>query len=154
MSIPSVTLTKTPSAVTLTVSARIANNLTDLQSALKSAASRLGHPACFSGCDSFHIGQEREFIVLGGAGASVELNPQPLPPRLPPPALGSGRPVTVALADSVANDINALTKAVSKVVAKLGCASCCSGFDIEFHRELDLITVDKELNVQGIGRFH
>jgi hypothetical protein len=36
---------------------------------------------------------------------------------------------------------------------RLGCAPCCSGFDIAFRRELDTLAVDEDLNVRGTGRF-
>ena len=126
-----------------------------LQTSLRGIATRLGHPACFSGCDLFHIGQEREFVLHAAAdGATVQLNPQPLPPSPPPARLGvQARHVVVAIPDKVNNDIEAISKTVAQVMGKLGCAACCSGFDLEFQREIDLIAVDSHLNVQGFGRF-
>lgn len=141
--------------VRMTMTAKVAVDLGALQKGLKSLAERLGHPACATGCDILHLGIEREF-TLGGVGQETALNPQPLPPRydfaagpLPEP----WRPVTVAIPDKVSRDINALTKAVAVVVGKLGCSPCCSGFDIMFRREIDILTIDGELNVQGFGRF-
>jgi hypothetical protein len=149
--------------VRLTMTAKTANDLGALQKGLKSLAERLGHAACFTGCDILHLGAEREFTL----NSAAELNPQPLPPRaeaglnpqpLPPVAEGvaqgpvSLRPVTVSIPGKVSGDISALTRAVGVVVGKLGCDACCSGFEILFRRELDFLVVDERLNVQGFGR--
>ena len=97
---------------------------------------------------------EREF-TLGGIGQEVALNPQPLPPKdvVAGPSPEPWRPVTVAIPDRVSRDINALTRATAAVLGKLGCGQCCSGFDILFRREMDVLTVDEKLNVSGFGRF-
>ena len=87
----------------------------------------------------------------------AQLNPQPLPPvaeqALQARGPASSRSVTVSIPGKVAGDINALTKATEVVLGKLGCGMCCSGFDILFKRELDLLVVDDRLNVQGFGQF-
>ena len=142
-------------AVRLTISAKVAGDLGALQKGLKSLAERLGHPNCATGCDILHLGMEREF-ALGGLGGEVALNPQPLPPRelfLAGPLPDPWKPVTVAIPDKVNRDINALTRATAAVLNKLGCGQCCSGFDIIFRRELDLLAVDENLNVRGFGQF-
>jgi len=143
----------------LTLPASIAGNLGDLKASLKSLAEKLGHPACATGCDILHLQLEREFLVRK-AGNDVELNPQPLPPRI---HLGSGtlgssdpmpyRTVTVTMPGEAFNDIKQLTTAVERAVGKLGCAPCCSGFDILFRHEMDVIALDKQLNAQGFGQF-
>jgi hypothetical protein len=140
-------------AVRLTMTARVASDLGALQKGLKSLAERLGHPSCATGCDILYLGMEREF-TLDGMGDEVALNPQPLPPRehlAAGPHPDPWRPVTVAIPDMVNRDINALTKAAAAVLNKLGCPQCCSGFDILFRRELDLLAVDEKLNVQAFG---
>lgn len=147
--------------VRLTMPAKTAGDLGALQKGLKSLAERLGHPNCATGCDILHLGMEREF-TLTGIGEEVALNPQPLPPVAlsssdPMPFLRSdpmpARAVTVAISDKVSRDINALTQVTARVLGKLGCGQCCSGFDILFRREMELMTVDEKLNVQGFGRF-
>jgi hypothetical protein len=158
----SVTVTAQGGTVRLVMAARTASDLGALQKGLKSLAERLGHPACATGCDILHLMTEREFTL----GSTVELNPQPLPPRveinpqpLPPRAEAAAsarelpRTVTVSLPSEVSGDINALTKAVATVMGKLGCPACCSGFDIQFRREIDLLVLDDQLHVQGFGRF-
>jgi hypothetical protein len=136
------------------MSARVANDLGALQKGLKSLAERLGHTACATGCDILHLGMEREF-TLGGLGNEVALNPQPLPPKelyITGPHPDPWQ-ITVAIPDKVNRDINALTRATAAVLGKLGCGQCCSGFDILFRRELDLLAVDENIDVQGFGRF-
>jgi len=141
-------------AVRLTMSAKVASDLGALQKGLKSLAERLGHPSCATGCDILHLGMEREF-TMGGQGSEASLNPQPLPPRehfAAGPRPEPWAPVTVAISDKVSRDINALTRVTASVLGKLGCGQCCSGFDIMFRRELDMFTVDDNLNVHGFGR--
>jgi hypothetical protein len=137
-------------AVRLTMPARVAADLGALQKGLKSLAERLGHPTCATGCDILHLGMEREFTL--SPGGEVELNPQPLPPRAEPDPL-PWTPVRVTIPDKVSRDINLLTRATANVLTKLGCGQCCSGFDILFRREVDSLTVDEKLNVQGFGRY-
>jgi hypothetical protein len=138
----------------MTMAAKVAGDLGALQRSLKSLAERLGHPACATGCDILHLGMEREY-TFGGAGGEVALNPQPLPPResFADPVPEPWRPVTVAIPDKVSRDINLLTKATATVLGKLGCGQCCSGFDILFRREVDMLAVDENVNVQGFGRY-
>ena len=150
-----VSITMHGGTVRLTMAAQVAGNLGALQKGLKSLAERLGHPSCATGCDILHLGMEQEF-TLSGAVDQVALNPQPLPPvahvRAPQPE--PWRPISVAIPDKVSRDINLLTRATAAVLNKLGCAACCSGFDILFRREFDLLAVDEKLNVQGFGRYH
>jgi len=126
---------------------------------LKDLAGRLGHPACATGCDLFHIGIEREFTM----SSASELNPQPLPPvsndmfaqvsRALPQDPVPARTVNVSVPAAVLGNIDNLNRVIGKVLGKLGCAACCSGFDIAFRRELDSITVDEQLNIHGFGNF-
>jgi hypothetical protein len=53
----------------------------------------------------------------------------------------------------VNNNIKSLQKALATTLGKLGCQACCSGFDILFQRELDLIAFDDRVNARGFGRF-
>lgn len=150
----SMVLSQRGGTMRLTLSANVASDLGSLKTGLKSLAERLGHPACATGCDILHLGLEREFTV-NMAGRKVALNPQPLPPLAvglpqdPQPT----RAVNVTMPGAVFNDIKLLGDAIERVVGKLGCRACCSGFDILFQRELDLIALDGKLNVQGFGRF-
>jgi hypothetical protein len=140
-------------AVRLTLSARAANDLDRLQGALRRLAEGLGHPACATGCDTLFLQLEREFTL----DEAAELNPQPLPPafggRLLPEDPIPYRPIDVNLPDRVSSDIGSLQKAVALTLDKLGCPSCCSGFDIAFRREVDLISFNDDLEITGSGRF-
>jgi hypothetical protein len=148
-------VTRHEGAVRLTMSARVANDLNALQRGLRSLAERLGHPKCATGCDILHFMLEREFSL----SEKVELNPQPLPPGGGPSPdpwhgkAGASNAVLVSIPAKVNNDIESLGKAIAAVVDRLGCKPCCSGFDILFQRELDVMAVDERLNVSGLGRF-
>ncbi len=140
-------------AVRLTMSARVATDLDGLQRGLAELAGRMGHPACATGCDTLFLQHEREFISFGEA---VELNPQPIPPgRIEEELLGrvSRAQVNVMLPARVSGNIKSLQKAVAVTLGKLGCAACCSGFDIAFRNELDFITIDEKVQAHGFGRF-
>jgi hypothetical protein len=135
------------------MSARVANDLDGLQRSLAELAGRMGHSACATGCDTLFLQHEREFISVGDA---VELNPQPIPPgKLEEELLGraSRAQVNVVLPERVSGNIKSLQKAVAVTLGKLGCAACCSGFDIAFRNELDLITINEKVQAQGFGRF-
>jgi hypothetical protein len=133
--------------VRLTLSAHVANELDELQRTLAELAERMGHSQCASGCDTLYLQLEREFST---SADKASLNPQPLPPREPPP---SARRINVLVPEKVSNDLDALQKAIAITVGKLGCQACCSGFDIAFRRELDLLALDENLEAQGFGRF-
>jgi hypothetical protein len=149
---PPAKLARQGGAVRLTLSAKAANDLGALERSLKSLAERLGHPACATGCDTLFLQLERDFTV----GDEVQLNPQPLPPRgglaLPQDPIPV-RTVHVMIPEKVNNDIRAIQRALTKTLGKLGCQACCSGFDILFQRELDLIAFDDRVNARGFGRF-
>lgn len=140
-------------AVRLTLPARVANDLDSLQGALRGLAERMGHPQCATGCDTLFIELEREFSL----SEAVELNPQPIPPGRMKVSRLSPDPepwhVEVTLPERVGSDIDSLQRAIATTVGKLGCAACCSGFDIAFRREYDLIAIGEDLEARGYGRF-
>jgi hypothetical protein len=136
-------------AVRVTLPARVANDLDALQSSLAALAERMGHPSCATGCDTLFLQLERNFSVSD----AIELNPQPLPPRAETFLPQDPVPIRVNVSPRVTDDIESLQKAVALTVQKLGCDACCSGFDIAFRRELDLLTINEKLEVQGFGRF-
>jgi hypothetical protein len=93
---------------------------------------------------------ERDFVL----GDAVALNPQPLPPGPDPTRLGPfPEPwrITVTIPDGVNNSIESLTRAVGVVMERLGCAACCSGFDILFRRELRTMALDEQMKVARFG---
>lgn len=135
-------------SVRVSVPASVAGNFKQLAASMKDIATRLGHPACFTGCDIFQFQLEREFVMTRAA----EINPQPLPPRLPGP--GDAAPdVVVTLTSGTNNNLDSIIKATKTALGKLGCPNCCSGFDILFRRELDMLAINDNLEVQGFGRF-
>ncbi len=52
-------------------------------------------------------------------------------------------PVRVSLPASVAADIGSLKKAVGSILDKLGCPACCSGHDILFELQRDVVLQGK-----------
>jgi hypothetical protein len=143
---PATNITRKGGAVRLTLSAKVANDLSALQHSLRLVAERLGHAACASGCDILHLGLEEEFAF----GDSVALNPQPLPPRSV--SLDQRmQSITVTIPDRVNGNIDALTRAVGVVVGQLGCSACCSGFDILFRREINTIALNESGEVAHFG---
>ncbi len=136
----------------LTLSAAVANDLGALRKGLKDLAERLGHSACATGCNELHLRLERDFVV-DRTKSAVALNPQPLPPLGLPQDPIPVKAVRVTAPAAVFNDIGALNGAIEKVLGRLGCGACCSGFDILFQRELDGFVVDAKLGLRGTGRF-
>jgi len=132
--------------IRLTLPSNIANDLGVLQRSLKLVAERLGHPTCATGCDILHIGLEQELAF----NEKVELNPQPLPPSSAIDLQARGL-ITVSIPDKVNNDIEALTRSIGNVVGKLGCAPCCSGFDILFRREINMMALNEKGEVARFG---
>lgn len=136
----------------LTLSAAVANDLGALRKGLKDLAERLGHSNCATGCNELHLRLERDFVV-NATKSAVALNPQPLPPIGLPQDPIPIKSVRVMAPAAVLDDIGSLSSAIEKVLGRLGCASCCSGFDILFQRELDGFMFDAALGLRGTGRF-
>jgi hypothetical protein len=139
-------------AMRLTLSAGVANDLKALKTGLKDLAERLGHSACATGCNELHLNLERDFTARI-SGKAVSLNPQPLPPIALPQDPIPWKAVQVTAPAKVFDDIELLGSAIERVLERLGCASCSSGFNILFQRELDGFLFDAELDIKGTGRF-
>lgn len=151
MADPGIKLASKDGAIRLTMPASVANDLPSLQKGLKSLAERIGHPTCFSGYDILHLLHEREFTL----DKASKINAEPL--RVRPDditqATNSLGSLTVTLPPKVSGNIDSLNKAIATVMGKLGCAACCSGFDILFRKEQDMLALDESLRVQGFGQF-
>ena len=139
-------------AMRLTLSAGVANDLKVLKQGLKDLAERLGHSTCATGCNELHLKVERDFAARISNNI-VALNPQPLPPIALPQEPVPFKAVRVSAPAAVFDNIEQLGSAIEKVLGRLGCPACCSGFDILFQRELDGFVVDAKLGVKGTGRF-
>ncbi len=149
---PPVKLARQGGAVRLTLSAQTANDLGALQRSLQSLAERLGHSQCATGCHTLFLQLERDFTVSD----ELQLNPQPLPPRggeALPQDPDPVHPVHVMIPEKVNNNIRSIQRALGKTLERLGCPACCSGFEILFQRELDMIAFDDRVNARGFGRF-
>jgi hypothetical protein len=140
------TITRQGGTVRLTLPAKVANDLGALQQSLKRAAERMGHSACATGCDMLSITLEQELAFT--ERASLDADRASRYQAFEPLARGS---ITVSIPNKVSGDIEALTRAVSNVVSKLGCAPCCSGFDILFRGETNMMVLDERAEVVRFG---
>ena len=117
--------------VRLSLPAKLAFDIGALRESLRDLAERLGHASCATGCDVLHIGMERSF----GMSAAHKLEAHDFSAHEAVMAPGSPvpwKPVTVMLPERVSGNLEALQKAIGLAASKLGCAPCCSGFDILF----------------------
>ncbi len=62
----------------------------------------------------------------------------------------SDKTIRVSIPASVASNIDSLKQSLESVNKKLGCPECCSGFDIQFQMERDLM-VDENLEITPIN---
>lgn len=67
------------------------------------------------------------------------------------PTALAGVPVRVSLPASVASDISSLKKAVASVLDWMGCPACCSGRDIMFELQRDLVIHGKLSDRAQVG---
>jgi|ERR1022692_2692274 len=114
----------------VSIPARVGNDLTALKENLRIIAASGGHRLCASGCDTLHFDAEREFSSKKGE---------------------QKRRVIVGISSQVNNDIELLSLAVENVMGRLGCLACCSGFDIEFQNQVQLLSVGNDSNVTSVG---
>lgn len=133
--------------VRLTIPAAVANDLNALRKGLTSFVERLGCRTCFSGADChFHV--ERDFVI----NENLRADPQPSPWRTqvlePVPSPWA----VVRLDREISFNLEKVQTAIERVVGRLGCTPCCSGFDIFFQQELEAINVDRNGNVTALGR--
>jgi hypothetical protein len=143
------------SAIRLTLDVSVASDLKQLKVSLKNLAERLGHSACATGCNSLYLNLQRDFLVRSDRGV-VSFNPQP-----DPPGLSIGLPqdpiplksINVSVPGSVFDNIEVLGSTIEKVLGRLGCPACCSGFDLFFQREIDGFVVNAKQEITGTGQF-
>lgn len=140
------TIIRQGGTVRLTLPAKVANDLGALQQSLKRAAERMGHPACATGCDILSMGLEQEYAFT--EKASLDADRAGRHQVFDPQAKGS---ITVSIPNKVSGDIEALQRAVTNVVSKLGCGQCCSGFDILFRGETNAMVLDERAEVVRFG---
>ena len=61
-----------------------------------------------------------------------------------------GVPITVRVPPEVAFDLEKAQRVQASILKRLGCQTCCSGFDIRFRLEEEFIA-DAKLNVRSLG---
>jgi len=121
--------------VRIALAASVANDLDALKKGITSLVERIGCRTCFSGADC-RFSVERDFVI----DAERKVHPAAVSQDL---AFASARSLTVKLAPAVANNIEGVKGAVEAAVARLGCAPCCSGFDINFQQEIEFMEIAK-----------
>lgn len=131
-------LSRASGVVRLSIPASVAFDLPSFQKSLALVAERLGHPQCFSGADCT-FSMERVFVL----DEALEIRPSPALPQDPVPY----HSVTAVVPEKVSYNIAQIQEAAARIAGRLGCAPCCSGFDITFRRELDFL-VDEKLNIR------
>jgi len=128
-------------SIRVSLPAKVAYNPDALKKTIGGLLEQLGCPSCFSGADCF-FSFERDYVVNPqNVLSAVELNPQPLPPRV--------TPVTASLSRGIRFDINKVFKAVDQVIGALGPCPCHSGFDVLYQNEIPVLGV----NEQGVQQF-
>ena len=137
-----------PRPVRITLPAAVAYDLTALQKGIAVIAERLGCQPCFSGANcTFQL--ERDFVI----DEKLQIGPRtrdlsgPTPQPWEPQELLANR-VSVTLPATVSYNLEQIQEVVAKVAGRLGCAPCCSGFDITFLQERELI-FDEALNIRS-----
>jgi hypothetical protein len=135
-------------AIRVTLPAAVAYDLPALQKSIGILMGKLGCMACCSGFDITFL-QEREFVI----SEQLEINsaqrmladpaPQRALPTDPVPWA-----VKVTLPNKVSYNLDQVQEAIARVAGRLGCEACCSGFDLTFLHERELL-FDEALNLHA-----
>lgn len=129
--------TRDRGTVRITIPAAVAYNLEAFQKGIATLVERLGCRSCFSGADcTFQL--ERDFVInekleISQAGTRLMSTDPDGDPVLPL------RGVTATLPHTVSYDLKQVQSIVASIAGKLGCGACCSGFDIRFLHERELL---------------
>jgi len=141
--------TRLDGPVRITMPAAVAYDINAFQKSITTLVERLGCRTCFSGADcTFRL--ERELVINENLEISPWAGRVGAADPDGDPALKST--VYVKLSPEISYNIDRVQSAVAKIAGLLGCDACCSGFDIAFRQELEFILVNKDLNVQRVGR--
>ena len=125
--------------IRITIPAAVAYDLKAFQKGIATLVERLGCRPCFSGADcTFQL--ERDFVINEKLeiGPAVALPQDPVPERL-----------RVTLPGKVGYNLDKVHSLVANIAGRLGCLACCSGFDITFLHERELL-INETLNVDRL----
>ena len=142
--------------VRVTIPAKIAFNLPELEAGIDSLVDALGCGKCFSGADCTFL-HEREF-VLGELNAGPQPEPWSIKPHPEPwlEARVQAQKVTVVLNKEVSYDLPAVKETLRKILDLAGCP-CHSGLDISYLSEISRVSplvsrnIDQQLENQGFA---
>jgi hypothetical protein len=138
--------------VRISLPAEVAFDLGNLKKSLRSIAERLGCPKCMSGRDCL-FSMERNFVIDLKSITAVARQPSLVASGDPDGSPGlTGNTVSATVPSSVAQSIDLYERAFVSVLDRLGCSACCSGFDILWRHERDLL-INPKGGVQGPGGF-
>jgi hypothetical protein len=133
--------------VRITIPASVAYDLPAFQKGLAGLLDRLGCPNCCSGFDIAFL-QEREFIIDEKLEIrAISSRSQDRFGPSPEPWL-TQNPIRVTMPTKVGYNLEQVQQVLAKVAGRLGCEACCSGFDIVFLQERELI-FDEALNIRS-----
>ena len=127
------------SRVHVSIPFEVAADLKTFKGAIGSVLDKLGCQACCSGHD-IHFHLQRNFLIDDAAKVGS------FPGRFGR-ELGSQPAVRASLSPKAGEKIATVNKIIDQIAGQLGCQACCSGHDIRFTLERNLV-LDRTLNVQ------
>ncbi|HVT11296.1 MAG TPA: hypothetical protein VHE55_03440 [Fimbriimonadaceae bacterium] len=118
------------SPVRVTIPASVAYHLPSLQNGIANIMNHLGCGTCCSGIDVSYM-TEREFVLnekleVSSLAGRIEPNPSPWK--------------TTTIAVKASANIDQIKRSIANAAGRLGCQGCCSGFDIHFRNEVELMS--------------
>ncbi len=130
------------SAVRISIPAKVAYDLKAFQKSIADLVEDLGCRTCFSGVDCTFI-TERNFVVNPSGKVSPRLSNliqvEGQDPDVDPILPRASNLVSAQVPVKVGYNLKLLNEVIATISDRLGCAACCSGFDISFRQELDFV---------------
>ena len=133
--------------IRITIPAAVAYDLSALQKGIANLVDRLGCSPCCSGFDITLL-HERDFMINEKLELSSSWQNR-FDPTPNPWSQQDLTPIRVIMPAKVSYNLDQVQQVLAKVVGRLGCEACCSGFDIAFLQERELI-FDEALNIRSL----
>ncbi|MEO1289264.1 MAG: hypothetical protein AAFV93_15990 [Chloroflexota bacterium] len=125
-------------AIRVSIPAKVANNIDAFQKSFSILMDELGCPACCSGFDITFLQQRDYFFQRSPYLKNVAITQSSIDvsaSRLVEYASGD----IVNLSPATSYNLDRLLENVGSVLDELGCPACCSGFDLTFRQEFDVL---------------
>jgi hypothetical protein len=130
--------------IRISLPAKVAYQPDALKKNIAALMERIGCPHCFSGADCWFT-VERDFLVdPANTIAALVSGPRPEP-------WFQSSTVVASLDRAVRHDLDAVFKAVDKVIGTIGACPCHSGVDVLYLNELKVIGVNAKIEAQQYG---